>query len=535
MERFALADLHITGGRVAGRAQDGGEQFQPRADIPAYPLALPLDWNADPYADRNWRFQLSAWRMLDTFWRDYSRGPSPGLIACAFAFVRDWHRYHFVDRRRSDFCWDDMATGLRAQHLAWICHEHENGRARLAEADEAVLRFLFDAHYRKLSEPGFLSWNNHGIFQIHALRLMEIIEPVRLAATGVRAEDAMLRLVEAQFDEWGVHREGAPFYHFFAERRFRKIRPELYPGISERLRELQGMAKAVTPWFVRPDGAFAAVGDSEGNYPSRVKLPRGYVAGATAAGDEILLRSMVESGYAVVRSGPSTPAEREFMLFVSGNAMAGVRHDHADTLGFELYFGGRPLLVDGGKYGYENDMWRSYFLSDRAHNTVGRCDRAYAPEDALEAGSCLSECRVADGRFTIGGAVSRKDGMRHSRQLSFDPDAGLFLHDRIRGLPHKIGAELRLHFHEDCDLRLAGDVVEVRIAGKLAAVVKLPPQTEAAEVHVGSREPIRGWRSPSYRQLKPIPMLRAAMSPGTESIYTAIELLPAPNPAPAEA
>lgn len=526
MRDLALADFHITGGRVAEEAVDGAPAFRPRGDLPVWSLALPLDWNADPFGDRNWRFQLSAWRMLDAIWREYADAPSAALIDRALSYVQDWHRFHFIQGRVSDYCWDDMATGLRAQHLAWIKHEQDAGRAALSPDQRKLLLALFGVHCAKLREPGFISSNNHGIFQVHALRLMEIVAEDR--SLPRTAETEMGRLLRSQFDEWGVHREGSPFYHFFAERRFRKIRPELYPQIAAQLEDVLGKAKEVTPWFVRPDGAFCAIGDSEGGYPSKPPRPAGaHASGKAASGTAILLRNMVESGYAVARSRYGAPHGQAFHLIVSGNALGGSTHDHADTLSFELFFGGRPLLVDGGKYGYQDDAWRRYFTSDRAHNTVGRADRAYAPEDSEVVGSCLSECRIVDGRCVVAGAFERKDGMRHARRILFDPDAELVLDDRVDGLPDAAKAELRLHFHEECRLSHRDDgTFDVASGEGLLARIEVPAQAELAEIVSGCDDPFFGWRSPGYRKVLAIPSLRIVMPAQVRAMRTRIALFP---------
>ncbi|MFH1709335.1 MAG: heparinase II/III-family protein [Planctomycetota bacterium] len=50
-------------------------------------------------------------------------------------------------------------------------------------------------------------------------------------------------------------------------------------------------------------------------------------------------------------------------------------HAHSDMLSFELYFRGRPVIVDIGVYGYEDNPYRWQERSTRAHNTVMVDDR----------------------------------------------------------------------------------------------------------------------------------------------------------------
>jgi heparinase II/III-like protein len=521
-EQLTLADFHIMGGRADDGADHG--RFKPRADLPAVELDLPVDWDMDPFRDRNWRFQLSAWRMLDPIWKKYSTQPAADLFAHALDSARDWHRYHVVEGRRSEFAWNDMATGLRAQHLAWMLHEGPAMGLMPSGDDARLLEAMADAHYHKLKQPGFVSLGNHGIFQAHGMRLLELVVDGLATPEQVAATDyTMAAIMDAQFDEAGVHREGAPFYHFFAERRLRKARPSLYPGIADRLREKLALARAVTPWFVMPDGRFCAVGDSEGTYPAKVKLPASASCGFTSRGVEVFARAMLDSGYACIRSGTSAAPETAFMLFISGTALGGKAHDHADALGFELYVGGRPMIVDAGKYGYENDGWRRFVISDRAHNTMGRESRVYVPTDSPDVGSCLRTYELAGNTHVIQGSVTRGPRFRTTRHFAFLPMEHLVITDEVEGLEEGERAELRFHFHEDCELDLQGPTLGIRHAGSLVAEMALPERVESATLHRGESAPRLGWRSPSYRTMVPIHSLVVRLSPGATSATTRLD------------
>ena len=48
-----------------------------RGDLAPAPFRLPFDWHADPLCDRNWMFNLQAWRMLDPYLNRLLREPEP--------------------------------------------------------------------------------------------------------------------------------------------------------------------------------------------------------------------------------------------------------------------------------------------------------------------------------------------------------------------------------------------------------------------------------------------------------------------------
>ncbi|HFQ93192.1 MAG TPA: hypothetical protein ENK32_04235, partial [Anaerolineae bacterium] len=73
-------------------------------------------------------------------------------------------------------------------------------------------------------------------------------------------------------------------------------------------------------------------------------------------------------------------------------------HGHADTLGFELWHRGEPLIVDPGTYQYAAGEWRDYFRSTAVHSaaTVDQQNQT-----------------VFTGPFRVG-------DLAHGRLLSFD-------------------------------------------------------------------------------------------------------------------
>lgn len=76
--------------------------------------------------------------------------------------------------------------------------------------------------------------------------------------------------------------------------------------------------------------------------------------------------AMPDSGNYIVRSDDTSSATQ--ITFDSGPK--GGSHGHMDLLNFELWSGGRPLIVDPGPYLYDNSADRNYVISTKAHNTV---------------------------------------------------------------------------------------------------------------------------------------------------------------------
>jgi hypothetical protein len=103
-----------------------------------------------------------------------------------------------------------------------------------------------------------------------------------------------------------------------------------------------------------------------------------YVASQGAQGQPPASRSkgFPHAGYYVLRSGWGDQTEayqdERYLIFDCGPLGVG-NHGHFDLLSFEAYAYGTPLIMDPGRYTYDESgpvNWRVRFRSTAAHNTV---------------------------------------------------------------------------------------------------------------------------------------------------------------------
>jgi hypothetical protein len=116
------------------------------------------------------------------------------------------------------------------------------------------------------------------------------------------------------------------------------------------------------------------------------------------------------------------------MLFVTA-AYHSKSHKHRDCLSFEWFEQGCMIIRDSGKYAYNSDKYRNYFLSARAHNTVEIEDfdiikmRPY--------GSAIEKIQeLGDGLFKISAGFSFP-AISHHRALYFSPKRWLLVVDDL--------------------------------------------------------------------------------------------------------
>ena len=203
------------------------------------------------------------------------------------------------------------------------------------------------------------------------------------------ATQGMIENVRTDLLSDGVQCELATDYHHIVLRsyllffRLARLNGMTLPGdIALRITRALDFAMHIH----RPDGDIPALSDSDSKdyrYLLRwgaEQFRRGdyaYVAtsGTSGSPPEKAIAIFPEAGYAVLRSPWITTEAYEdarYLVFDAGPIGEG-NHGHLDALNIEVAAYGRPLIVDPGRFTYEEQTqpnWREKFRETEAHNTV---------------------------------------------------------------------------------------------------------------------------------------------------------------------
>ncbi|MEP6811947.1 MAG: alginate lyase family protein [Actinomycetota bacterium] len=167
-----------------------------------------------------------------------------------------------------------------------------------------------------------------------------------------RGIDLLRRELPEQVLPDGGHYERSPAYHLVVLRDLLEVQAASpHSWLGDAIESMRRFAAALA----RPDGAPALFNDGTVDAP-RLDLPRPPEG----------LAVFPDSGFVVVREG-------ELWLAFRCGAPAPAflpAHAHADALSFQLWWRGRPVVVDPGTYTYEPGPDRDWFRSTRAHSTV---------------------------------------------------------------------------------------------------------------------------------------------------------------------
>lgn len=278
-----------------------------------------------------------------------------------------------------------------------------------------------------------------------------------------RGEALLARELSEQVLADGGHYERSPAYHRLVLRDLLTVRA--YADVEGAVAQMLGFAAASS----RPDGAPWLFNDGGLDIAPTLELD------APVDG----VRVFPESGYVFVRRagfalafdcGPVSPP------FLPA-------HAHADALSFQLWLGGKPVVVDPGMPTYEAGAERNFFRSTQAHSTVAVGGSQFESWGAFRAGPLPTVGLTDAGEDLVSGRVVTRLG-EHRRTIRLEPDA-VVVEDETRG-----GAAVST-------LVLARDV-------ELDTAVEAAREARLLAERLGERRPAyalvqRGTSSPSWR------------------------------------
>ncbi len=185
-------------------------------------------------------------------------------------------------------------------------------------------------------------------------------------------------------------------------------------------------------------------------------------------------------------------------------------HAHCDLLSYELWLGGRPVIVDSGVHGYDGDHFREYARSTRAHNTVSVDGREQSEvwgtfRLARRAELLNAQARGDEQTWNFQGAYGlyHDEDATHERRIQREADGQWVVTDVVRYIT--AGQALSfVHLHPQVTARRVGGqslAVECQ-SGPLKIMIE-PFAAEGVELITGAENPIQGWYFPDFGIAQP--------------------------------
>lgn len=257
---------------------------------------------------------------------------------------------------------------------------------------------------------------------------------------------------------------------------------------------------------------------------------------AAPAAELLVSRALPDSGYYLLQCGHKGWGDRVSVVFDCGELgfKSIAAHGHADALSFALRAFGSDVFVDPGTYDYFSyPVWRAYFRSTRAHNTVvvDSLDQSTMLGPFLWGPRAQARCMAWEPRIQGGKVIGEHDGyrhladpVRHRRTLELDERSRVLTiqDDIVAAGPHEIAAYF--HLAEDAILSADGPNRYRIVVGGGTVTLEVDARL-AVSVVTGSGEPIAGWISRAYHRKGPISTLIArGRCQGTGSYVSRIDI-----------
>lgn len=213
--------------------------------------------------------------------------------------------------------------------------------------------------------------------------------------------------------------------------------------------------------------------------------------------------ALVESGHYVMRGGGT------YLIVDAGKVCPDYlpAHAHADLFTYELHVAGKRIVVDSGVYEYQQGLWRDYFRSTPAHNTV-----AVSGQNQSEVWSSFRVARRAVPTVTSwqkhsdhailqashDGYMRLRPSVLHRRTILWHTMGFMVVLDELFG-HGETTTENYVHLHPDVVVHAVGQ-------GQWQLGQNLPgwlTSLQEGTIVSGQEDPKQGWYSESFGQVYP--------------------------------
>ena len=453
-------------------------------------LKSPVNWLQDPHHSRRFRSALASLVWVEPLLYDYRHTQRGGSLKQARDLMLDWVRHQPHDGpRTSRDAWHSKVVGDRAAYLGFMVRAAACERLLRRRQALGAIRSL-KAHADWLLHHR--SHTNHGLFDNLGLlavgRNFRFLRDAReWRQTGRRRfAKGFHRRVKAGEGLWLENSAG---YHYLLTNVLARFvpaaggRPPGLPSLLKRMNDVGG-------WLIEPDDHIVQFGDSNLFHPG-VQFQR-------RSDTEHGMLALLKSGLAVVKQ-PGT-----FLSVIAG--FHDPAHKHSDELSFDLFDQGHRVVSDTGMYHKDAGRLRGFVKSAPAHSTLTVDGRDFPRSEGATYGSGLQARGAGSGWYAIQGKnpLLSGQGVRHFRLFLYKPGVALIIVDRVRSeRTHTYDR----YFQLGPGIQISGQgprALDLRAPGLTGALYsESSTGPEKRTPRRGSRRPLSGWTSPSYRAFVP--------------------------------
>jgi hypothetical protein len=350
-------------------------------------LPSSIQWLTNPSSDQEWLILLHKFYYAVGLGMAYHETNDPRYAEKWVALTSSWIRTVPHDFLPSD------VSGRRIQNWIFAHYYFLSTGQSGCITPEFYRSFLESLHHQvSYLRDHVTPARNHRTLELCAIFLAAVVFPefVESSEWLSWSKDELVKNIHSDLLPDGVHCEQSTDYHHLVLKNYLWIKKLALLNQIEMPAEFDLLVKKALEFSLyshRPDGIIPALSDGDSRcfldlLQQGYELYGGedllYVASRGAQGQPPVSRSkgFPHAGYYVLRSGWGDQTEayqdERYLIFDCGPLGVG-NHGHLDLLNFEAYAYGTPLIMDPGRYTYDESgpvNWRVRFRGTAAHNTV---------------------------------------------------------------------------------------------------------------------------------------------------------------------
>ncbi len=352
-----------------------------------YRFADQMDWLNNPSADIEWAIMLHKFYYAVGLGIAFQETGDDRYAEKWIELTSSWIASVPVDFLSSD------VTGRRIQNWVFAHYYFVSECQAKSVAPEFYLAFLKSLH----QQVNYLCQHltparNHRTLELYTIFLVAVVFPeLKDAEQWLQfSMEELVKNIQSDVLDDGVHCELSTDYHHIVLRNFLGVRRLAAMNNIVFPQEFDDQIKKALEFSVyvhKPDGTIPSLSDGdtgcflsllEQGYDLYGSEEMRYVATQGKFGIPPISRSKAfpSGGYYIMRSGWGESfedyREERYLVFDCGDLGAG-NHGHLDLLNFEMAAYGQSLIVDPGRYTYDESgeiNWRVLFRGTSYHNTV---------------------------------------------------------------------------------------------------------------------------------------------------------------------
>ena len=460
-----------------------------------------IDWAMNPYDDKTWQFYLHSLDFINHLTNAYENTKDEVYLKKSEYFIRDWVDKNIsIEHATCEWAWKGHAVANRTINLIVflnIYNEYKNKDRKLVykiyELLEIQGNFLMD-------DNNYEDYN-HGLFQDQALIETAVLFPFFKFSTQwkIKALDRILKRINKDFSEEGVHKEHSPDYHVIVMKLFINIKAFLdyynvdYPKLlCDKFEKIQKYLAVI----IQEDGTLPLIGDTA------LSSARNCIDKASIVSEELLYefsngiegKALNKKFFPYNRSGVAIYKDKGKVFWMFTAAFNSIVHKHADDLSFILTYFNEDYIVDSGKYNYkENDEYRKFFRSVFAHNTIICDGNSYLIKSGQMGRAKIINSYDGEGYCYVTGTHNLYKGINIKRRLIQIKGGALIIHDVILSKDKHV-YEQNFNFSDKVDItnktKRNINIIRKEKFINLKQLINI----EDMKIYSGEINPIRGWR-----------------------------------------